>query len=110
MGMDADVIAIGPFSRDIADCLDYPSGFYKDTEEGSPVLSTLFLCNTSQASKELAEAFGIDSWDFNQHKLDDVVHVQTLAAINSEWEAIAEYNKFLRLKERGFEFYYRPNG
>src|SRR4051812_26707113 len=42
MGMSAEIIAIGPFSRSIVGHMEYPEDFYKDTHEGVPVLRRLF--------------------------------------------------------------------
>lgn len=72
MGMSADILAIGPFSADIVDTLEYPADFYSQTRPGVPVVTYLFDCMPgSSTSREFASHFGIsDPWDFNQHKID----------------------------------------
>src|SRR5581483_7094134 len=42
MGMSAEIMAMGPFSRSIVGYLEYPEDFYKDTREGVVVLRRLF--------------------------------------------------------------------
>ena len=70
MGMDADVIAIGPFKAEIKDYLDYPPHYYDEVPDGTKVLSTLFPCVGVDQSNNLAEIFGFDAWDFSKHLID----------------------------------------
>ena len=42
MGMEAELLAIGPYSEDVKDCLDYDRVYYKSTREGTPVIATPF--------------------------------------------------------------------
>jgi hypothetical protein len=101
------VLAIGPFTPEIADHLDYPADFYKNTRQGVTVITLVFEALTSQQSYELAECFGVEAFDFNRHRLDPrLAAVDRLRQIFGP-EPVAQ---FLALRERGFDFYYRPNG
>jgi hypothetical protein len=113
MGMDADVIAIGKFQKSIKHCLDYHPSYYKDVNETSKVIVTVFSCNTTDASRRLAKALSIDPWDFNQHNFNpNQVNITLLREMVEEGFLEDEkwIDDFLRLKEAGFEFFYRPNG
>jgi hypothetical protein len=106
MGMDAEVLAIGKFSRNLAKYMDYPEKYYARTQDGVSVVSSLFSAVSTARSCELAEAFGVDPWDFNQHHLNPAR--ADLAKLREFEEEHVE--KFEALRDAGFEFYYRPNG
>lgn len=111
MGMTAEILAIGEFSRDIADILSYPSTFYEDTPEGSIICTCVAWMSTNDPSRRLAESFGIEPWKFEKH---------IFVPDKVDWEELAELekctdNKDLRitvkkLMEKNFLFIYRPNG
>lgn len=107
MGLDAQVIAIGPFSQEIAGSLEYGAGRYADVPDGATVITNMFLAPTSEDSHALAAAFGVGAFEMGKHHLDahkaDLVR---LGEVCSERE-VAE---FLKLREHGFQFYYLPNG
>ena len=65
MGMYAEVIAIGPFSWDLLDKLEYGKSHY----EGAIVNQTLFgIGEGTTTGHEFAACLGItNGWDFNQH-------------------------------------------
>jgi len=108
MGMEAEIIAIGPFSRKIAGHMEYPAERYKDTREGVPVITHLFtVYNGSGASRKMAGCFGVEAWDFNQHHLDPVC--ADLETLREMFDA-REVESFLALREAGFQFYFVPNG
>lgn len=115
MGMDADLIAIGPFSEDIIGMLDYPPEYYEGVKPGTRVITTVFTCNTSDASNELADALGIAPWDFGAHEIDfKGVNPEAL----TEWveeggsaeNELKDVEIFLTLARKGFIFFFRPNG
>lgn len=112
MGMDADVIAIGRFSKAIAPYLGYPLYSYDDTPEGATVITSLLECCTTYQSGELAEALGIDPWKFEQAHFDaNLVAEEVLQdAIGRDTCGRWEVERFLELRTAGFQFYYRPNG
>src|SRR5688572_8676409 len=73
MGMRAEIIAIGPFTKEVAEFLDYPAERYNATPEGAIISRRLFgIGEGSTASRLFAKHLGISNvWDFNQHKLDN---------------------------------------
>jgi hypothetical protein len=105
--MNAEVIAIGPFSRAIIPHLQYPADRYADTRDGITVVETVFFAETTSGSVALAECFHVDPWDFNQHELDparaDLARLQQITSAD-------EVARFLALRTAQFRFFYRPNG
>lgn len=59
MGMSADILAVGPYSDDIADALEYPREMYAQTKPGVPVVTSLFGMFGSSMSREFASHLGI---------------------------------------------------
>ena len=59
MGLDAQIIAVSPFSRALVDVLDYPAEFYEDVPESTTVVSWVFEAPTTQHSWLLAECSGV---------------------------------------------------
>jgi hypothetical protein len=111
MGLDADLVAIGPFKEAIADYLEYPGHYYQNTRPGVQVITSVFLALTTDQSHGLAKAFGIDAWDFNQHEINPF-HVD-LELLMSALEITSDDNElkqFLALRDAGFKFFYCPNG
>ncbi|AZI44752.1 hypothetical protein EHF33_17840 (plasmid) [Deinococcus psychrotolerans] len=70
MGLNAQIIAIGPFSHAIASCLECGPDLYENVEEGTTVVSNVFLAGTSSSSYFLAECFGVGAWDVGKHELN----------------------------------------
>jgi|SRR5690348_5277548 len=107
MGLDAEIIGVGPFTREIAGLLDYPSEYYENARDGAIVTTRLFGCLTSADSHALAKCFGFEAFDFNRHHLQDqTVNEDSLRALFGA----EEVDRFLLLKSKGFQFHYRPNG
>lgn len=114
MGLCAEVLAIGPFSKSIVKYLEYPSEFYSNTKEGSRIIEHLFgIIEGSSLSREFAGYLGVtDVWNFNQHKLDP-------KKFNKEslLEFVSLYNEYKKdlealfaFEQLGFEFHFLPNG
>ncbi len=117
MPMCASVTAIGRFSPEIADCLDYPASFYSKTKIGSIVATDVFqIFGGSHASREFAALLGIsDPWDFNQHAFDPrQIDADGLRGLFRTFELpedhINDLDRMLRLREHGFQMIFRPNG
>jgi hypothetical protein len=115
--MSAEILAIGPFSAGIANALEYPADFYARTRPGVTVFSYLFsVMPGSSTSHALAEHLGIgDAWDFNQHKIDPArVDLDALRAFLITQQDAADYlrdvERFVWLRDKNFDFYFRPNG
>src|SRR5262249_50659418 len=60
-------LAIGKFSEELRDHLEYPQSFYEGVRTGCLVFSELFHCKTTRESKELAGVLGVSIWDFDSH-------------------------------------------
>ena len=107
MGLDAQVIAIGPFSQEVADSLEYGAQRYAGVPVGATVITTMFLAPTSSDSHALAAAFGVGALEMGKHHLDagraDLTQLRDLCSER-------EVADFLNLRAHGFQFYYLPNG
>ncbi len=111
--MFAEVIAIGPFSKDIIEHLEYSEAYYKDTKEGAIINLTLFgIGQGTTVGLEFAKCLGISNgFDFNQHKIDnskiDAEALREFVSLYTDYDEDAE--QLLALKEYGFEFHFAPN-
>ena len=114
MGMYAEVIAIGPFSWDLLDSLEYSKAHYEGTVEGAIVNQTLFgIGQGTTTGREFAACLGItNGWDFNQHKINPtkINHEALIDFIKRYDEYESDYEAFIAFLEKGFEFHFSPNG
>lgn len=112
--MCAEVIAIGPYSSNIAEFLDYPADLYKDVPDGAVISRRLFgILEGSSLSREFAALLGIsDAWDFRQHKIDPAkINADGLRDFGAQYQEYEDdVTALLRLKTAGFEFHFRPEG
>jgi hypothetical protein len=124
MGMDADVIGIGPLTQEILRTggLDYDDEKYKDLPVGTIITCSFFRCVTTGMSRELADAFGIgDPFDFGIHELSKTKRPFLLS--HSDWlavqviaeneqtikDAAKEIECFQACWRAGWTLLYRPN-
>lgn len=106
MGLDAQVIAIGPYSSEIATSLEYGPKHYSDVELGTTVVTNVFVAGTSECSHQLAAAFGVGAMELGKHKLDPAqANVAQLVEVFGEENTL----QFTRLAQAGFAFFYLPN-
>lgn len=106
MGLDAQVIAIGPYSNEVASSLEYGESFYVGVAPGTIVVTNVFLACTSEDSHRLASAFGVGAMDLGRHKVDpDKADVAKLIDIFGE-NNVAQFQCLAR---NGFDFFYLPN-
>lgn len=106
MGLDAQVIAVGPFSKEIASSLEYGETYYADVKPGTTVVTNVFLAETSAASHALAAAFGVGAMELGRHRLDATV--ANRAQLTAEF-GVRDVENFERLAANGFDFFYLPN-
>ena len=106
MGLDAQIIAIGPFSRRIIGGLEYPESDYANVQEGATVVSNVFVALTSDESHQLAAAFGVAAMDLSRHELDPK---EAKLDLLEEIFGDQTVRGFLLLRESGFRFYFLPN-
>lgn len=114
MGMAAELIAIGPYSRAIMEYLDYSPIYYNDVPDGIIVTRRLFgIHEGSGLSTEFASFVGVSNpWDFRLHKIVNAkIDWKGLGDFGTQYE---HYNDDVtalrRLCEAGFEFHFRPEG
>jgi len=117
MGMSAEILAIGPFSKDVADILSYPANQYAGTRPGVSVVTHLFMyIDVNSACYDFAKCLGIsDAWDFNQHKIDPAkVDLDALRRLLDTFvggeDFVCDIDRFIRLRDNHFDFYFMPNG
>lgn len=102
---DWELFAVGPFRRDLRDCLDYPKDFYASTRDGAIILTTVLGINSRLAWELLTAHLGIVPDDLTTHVVDaSVADRDVLEAVLDERELVA----FTRLRDAGFQFYFSP--
>jgi hypothetical protein len=105
MGLDAQVIAIGPFSQSVVPALEYPPEYYAGVRPGARVITCVFEALTSEQSHKLAGAFGVGAMELGNHHLSAAdANLATLVELFGE-ESV---KRFELLSRHGFEFYYLP--
>ena len=107
MGCDAEVIAIGPFSKRLVPALGYPAEQYSGVEEGATVIATVFEALGSTQSEVLSQCFGVGRWELGRHVLDS--SKADLVRLRREFDEQGTED-FLALRDAGFQFYFMPNG
>jgi hypothetical protein len=106
MGCNAEIIAIGPFSKRLIPALGYGEEQYRGVAEGTTVITCVFGdCGGSTESERLARCFGVGRWDLGRHVLN--ASEADLETLRSNFEGVDD---FLALREAGFHFYYMPRG
>jgi hypothetical protein len=114
--MNAVVLVLGPFRPSLVPLLTHPPEHYRGVREGAVILER--LCEPavgSSTSRALAEALGVEPWDFNSHPLDPyAVDLARLAdavgAYVRDEPAEAVVRRFVALRDAGFQFHFRPEG
>jgi hypothetical protein len=124
MGMDADVIGVGPLTQEILETngLDYEKGYYEHVPIGTIITTTFFNCVTTDMSRRLADAFGIGyPADFSLHDISK--SKKPFILTHADWEEIgqiarneqpdeeaeAEIECFKTCWAAGWVLIYRPN-
>lgn len=113
MGMDADVIVIGPKQvLQQYDVLDYPEHYYTDVPDNVVVLGTVAVANTTGDSGLLACLCGVEPWDLGNHRVTDPQwfpdHDEEFVG---ETEVREVYETLYALASRSnVQMWFRPNG
>ena len=113
MVMFAEVVAIGPFGRDLVSHYEYPSELYENTKDGAATIASLFgVAEGTNTGCAFAALLSVDDpWDFNQHKLDasrfDRDGLIEFAAQFEDYKK--DVDALFAFMERGYEFYLVPN-
>ena len=101
----AVIIGIGPYSKDIDDCMDREPDCYRNVPEGSPVLVHFFECYSKKEVAKLTELLNItDAYDVNSQiiTLDTITPTDKEQLIQMFYED--DINQFLTLLGKGFTF------
>lgn len=116
MGMDATLIAIGPYEARLVEHLDYGPWDYKDVKEGQAVVVTLVTCRTDEASRALAAALGTEPMKLGDHVFTGLTREQHRGlmrfALKGEGARAAEcYLEAIDAiaRNRKWTFIYQPN-
>lgn len=114
MSTSAYILAIGPFSNEIKDCLYYPSDYYDMVPDGATVTSRFFCTETKDSSNSVARYFGLESVaDFARLEITtDIKQINEIKYIRDLefYEDIDdEISKMCRLHEKGFRFIFMPD-
>ena len=107
MGCDAEIIAIGPFSKRIIPSLGYLEEQYAGAADGATVITVVFETFGSTDSEKLARCFGVGRWDLGRHHLD--ASCADLKRLRQDFDE-RSIDQFIVLREAGFQFYFMPNG
>jgi len=115
MGMDAQLVAFGPYSPAVKNYLEYANNYYAETKPGTLVFACCVFCVTTAQSKDLARALGVGPWDFNQHHFPVLSQqqIQAVAALTADWyddEGPLVIERLTALSDGGFQFFYLPQG
>jgi len=105
MPVEAHVIAIGPYSKRVADALWYQPDRYSAVPEGATILTLVFESVSSTTTHYLTQAFGIGLWDFANHELNPrTANIELLQEVFGwDWS-----ENFMVLRDAGFRFYFLP--
>lgn len=116
MGLNAELIAIGPFKAQLAKDrhLAYGPSVYEDVKEGEPVIVPVIYMRTNQGSCDLAEACGTEAWAMGKHVIKtskiNWTKLQEILEEQAKFEAAGEVETVRELAKAGFTFYYLPQG
>ena len=67
MSTELKIVAIGPFSADVVEHMEYPSSYYENVPEGRKVVTTVVELHTRKSSEEAARCFGAELFSFATH-------------------------------------------
>jgi hypothetical protein len=112
--LSAELLAVGPFRRELIPFLEYPETAYVATREGTPMLVRFVdVYRNSPEVYALAACFGADPWDFNTHVLDPwKADLDALRALLLDEDDRYYVGRLVALREAGFQFHFHlhPQG
>ena len=122
MGMEAELIGIGPYSDRVKNHLAYPAEDYRGITLGTKVYTLVAYCETSHQSRDLADLCQVKIGEFGSHyinrerakllaqKFEDMPWEEKVR-LEEDWrpDVMAVMDKFIVLARGGFEFYFLPN-
>jgi hypothetical protein len=108
MGLDAELLAIGPYSQRVRDHLEYPGSFYGDVHDGSLVISSVVCCSGTATSIRLAKMLGVDPWTLDKHCNIPVAGFDAELLTDIAEDGVRAVQRFDALRSAGFRFYFMP--
>jgi len=113
MGMDAEIIVIGPLEvLDKVDCLEYGRQNYDWDTPKDKIICRLAGADTTSQSTDLAQLCGLGPWDLNHHqikRLEYFTDFEELDPIGGK-DPIAIFENIKYLLEHGCDIWFMPNG
>lgn len=114
MGAESKIIAIGPFSKELKDDLNYDAGDYNQCIEGvTPIINETLACVTSQSSRDLASCFGFELYDFHKHFITSKQMLTAEPALThfavERHQYAQQVDTLLKMAHLGFNFYFVPD-
>ena len=103
MSMTSDILAIGPFDSSLIEYYEYPNDFYKETKNGVRIIEYVLGGSGTTHSRQLADCFGVDPYDFNQHELNP--HTVNLKKLKEIVEP-QEFEAFIAFRDAGYSFHF----
>src|SRR5688572_18592295 len=70
MGLNAEILAVGPFSSEVQLVLEFPECYYETTAEGTTVVRFLFGAEFTSAVTELEACIGQKHGRFDPFQVD----------------------------------------
>jgi hypothetical protein len=110
MGMDAELIGIGPYSSELSEFMEYED---LDVPNGTIVIGTLVACSGSSSSRQLAQILGISAHNFQHHCNLDVTKINGYeldALARSLGNDVCSREGIFALHRAGWKFHFKPNG
>ena len=104
MGLSAEILAVGPFSRDVQGFLEFPAPYYAGTQDGAVVLCFMYGVTFTSAVQELYACLRHGSGRFDPFAVD----LPRLKEISRRFvlrNAENDLPAFLALREHGFVFH-----
>jgi len=103
MGLDAEILAVGPFCRDVQDFLEFPRPYYAGTNDAACVMRFMYGATFTSAVRELyacLTSFGrFDPFAVDLPRLKELPRRFALRNAEDDLQA------FLTLREHGFVFH-----
>ena len=121
MGMDANIIGIGPITQDILTTNGLDKEHYEDVPIGTFIAASFFSCVTTDMSRALARSLRVEPFDFAEHNIDKLRRPRLLEEI--DWAEIGHISRnektdedseneiecFKACYEAGWLLIYQPN-
>lgn len=114
MVLYVEVLAVGPFKRELVEHYEHPPERFAHTQDGMPLVTRLFGIEEGTGTGiAVANALGISNvWDVNRHKIDAAkIDFPALSSLLSGWDYYSKDVQSLRaFAAAGYDLYLLPNG